>query len=316
MYKILSVIVLSVLLIGCGSGEAQRAEALQNSVMDAHSRIKQLQNQLDNNLIKNALLLKSYAATVKSLKPELSEITTALAKDATPAGPTFLSLQARLRDAEQQVTAAAADPQRFKQLDQELNNIRAGADIGLYGMMLSDPINVLADMSDGVLARVESMGRDAALQTNKKDSVGEQLVGNPNYGNWQTGSNGQSFWAWYGQYAMLSSLLNMNRPMYYGDWAGNRGYSHYHDRGRGAYTSPKQRQAQDKVEKRTRNKFSQSGKKFNSPYAKSNSKRNMSSSSRRSSSSSSSRTRSSKSAFNSSYRSRSYGSYSRGWGGK
>ena len=34
-------------------------------------------------------------------------------------------------------------------------------------------------------------------------------VGNPQYGQWQQGGNGQSFWAFYGQYALLSSLFNM-----------------------------------------------------------------------------------------------------------
>ena len=34
-------------------------------------------------------------------------------------------------------------------------------------------------------------------------------VGNSQYGQWQQGSNGQSFWAFYGQYALMSSLFNM-----------------------------------------------------------------------------------------------------------
>ena len=51
-------------------------------------------------------------------------------------------------------------------------------------------------------------------------------VGNEKYGQWQQGSNGQSFWAFYGQYALLSSLFNMGtfpaRRSYYDDYRGSR----------------------------------------------------------------------------------------------
>lgn len=38
---------------------------------------------------------------------------------------------------------------------------------------------------------------------------GYQYVGNPRYGHWQTGLGGGSFWAFYGQYAFMSSMFNM-----------------------------------------------------------------------------------------------------------
>ncbi len=51
-------------------------------------------------------------------------------------------------------------------------------------------------------------------------------VGNEKYGQWQQGSNGQSFWAFYGQYALLSSLFNMGgfpaRRSYYDGYRGAR----------------------------------------------------------------------------------------------
>ncbi len=52
-------------------------------------------------------------------------------------------------------------------------------------------------------------------------------VGNQRYGSWQTGSGGNSFWAFYGQYAFMSSMLGMmsSRPIYqssYNDY--NRSY--------------------------------------------------------------------------------------------
>lgn len=52
-------------------------------------------------------------------------------------------------------------------------------------------------------------------------------VGNQRYGSWQTNSSGNSFWAFYGQYAFMSSMFGMmsNRPIYqssYNDY--NRSY--------------------------------------------------------------------------------------------
>ncbi|WP_338764431.1 hypothetical protein WAF17_21820 [Bernardetia sp. ABR2-2B] len=52
-------------------------------------------------------------------------------------------------------------------------------------------------------------------------------VGNKRYGSWQTNSSGNSFWAFYGQYAFMSSMFGMmnNRPIYrssYNDY--NRNY--------------------------------------------------------------------------------------------
>lgn len=40
-------------------------------------------------------------------------------------------------------------------------------------------------------------------------------VGNKKYGNWQTQSNGSSFWAFYGQYHFMSSLFYGSRHRYY-----------------------------------------------------------------------------------------------------
>ena len=44
---------------------------------------------------------------------------------------------------------------------------------------------MLADMSNGALARVGAISEAA-----EGESVGNQLVGNPNYGQWQTNSSG------------------------------------------------------------------------------------------------------------------------------
>lgn len=53
--------------------------------------------------------------------------------------------------------------------------------------------------------------------------AGAAYVGNPHYGTWHTDNTGQSFWAWYGQYAFFQRMLG--GPFYmnqYNQW--NNGY--------------------------------------------------------------------------------------------
>ncbi|MEM8894089.1 MAG: hypothetical protein AAGC88_05895 [Bacteroidota bacterium] len=76
---------------------------------------------------------------------------------------------------------------------------------------------------------------DMGMEIAARDSTGKlsksvappgynNYVGNPKYGYWNN-SGGSSFWAFYGQYAMLSSLFRMAsypvRRSYYDDWSGN-----------------------------------------------------------------------------------------------
>ncbi|MFP3458652.1 hypothetical protein R0J89_20595, partial [Psychrobacter sp. SIMBA_152] len=57
--------------------------------------------------------------------------------------------------------------------------LREAAKPTLFSDALTDPINMLADMSNGSLARVGAISQKAEGQ-----GVGNQMVGNPNYGNW------------------------------------------------------------------------------------------------------------------------------------
>ena len=90
------------------------------------------------------------------------------------------------------------------------------------------------------------------------------MVGNPNYGNWQTNSNGISFWQWYGMYRILGDVFDR---VEYGSWSKRRKYSYYNDYGRSRYSSPKQIKTQSALETRTRQTYQRQGKQFTSPYA-------------------------------------------------
>jgi len=50
-------------------------------------------------------------------------------------------------------------------------------------------------------------------------------VGNERYGNWRNDNNGNSFWAFYGQYMFMSTMFNMmSRPTYRSTYTGYRSY--------------------------------------------------------------------------------------------
>ena len=294
LIRVLTVI-LAFSLAGCGD---DRPEQIAKYQQLTQQRLDSLSTMLNDGQVRNANLLQQYTSVLSQQKPDLAPLLNELATDATNRGPMFTSLVRRSTEA--QNTA------NFVDLDQQLaevENLYQAADPSLYNDMLSDPLNVVADMSDGALARVNSISREAAALANGSEDfgAGSQLVGNPSYGNWQTGSNGMSFWAWYGMYSMFSNLTR--GPIGYDRWSSRRNYSYYNDVGRYRYTSPKQARAQTQTYERTKKQYSSQGKRFDSPYAKS--RTGSTSLSRQSTStpkaSSTGRTASSKSKFRSNY---------------
>lgn len=294
LMRVLTVILVFT-LAGCGDDRPDKIAKYQQL---SQQRLDTLSKMLNDGQIRNANLLKQYVQVLEKQKPDLSPLLNELATDATNRGPMFTSLTRRLTDSQ--------NPANYVDLDEQLaevENLYQAADPSIFNDMLSDPLNVVADMSDGTLARVNSISREAAALANGAEDfgAGSQLVGNPAYGSWQTGSNGMSFWAWYGMYSMFSNLTR--GPIGYDRWSSRRNYSYYNDVGRYRYTSPKQARAQTQTYQRTKKQFNAQGKKFDSPYAKS--RTGSTSLSRQSSStpkaSSTGRTASSKSKFRSNY---------------
>jgi len=270
--KKLSIILLASFgLMACTSDEETWRLQLEKSAVEASSAVGKLGNHLNAGTIPKASLLVQYAAIVKKQKPELSELIDTLALDASINGPSYKSLVNRANEANGFLAKAPKQGLTIVQsLSDEYHAIKTASRTDIYGMMLTDPINVLADMSQGKLGRVESMSKEASLIANGASDygAGSQLVGNQQYGQWRSNSNG-SFWEWYGKYALFSSLFRS--PIYYGSWSHRRNYSYYGAAGRHYYNSPQQRAQSRSVQTRTRTKFQRQGKRFQSPYAKSRS---------------------------------------------
>lgn len=255
----LTFITLLLFLTGCGD---PIKEQIEQQIPITESRVQQLAKALENGEVRNANLIKQYAQQLLTLKPDLAPLINELKKDATTQGPMFKSLLDRLNTVKTQ-------PQMFansQAIFDELLNIYQAADPVLYSDALSDPLNVLADMSDGKLPRVNALPKSQSLRANNAQDfgTGEQLIGNPNYGQWTTGSNGMSFWAWYGMYSMFDNLFG--RRTYYNDWGSRRNYSYYNDYGRTRYSSPSQLKKQNALDARTRKSFARKG--FKGAYSK------------------------------------------------
>lgn len=258
--KLLLVLFISFSMIGCGD---QRPERLNSNIKNANYLINNLAQNLDANTIRNATILREYAKLLAQYKPELKPLLQQLSRDASRDGPMFQGLVLRLKTVQEQ-------PQVLGDIEAQLfetENLLAASDPALFNDALSDPINVIADMSDGKLARVNAISKQQSLQANRADDngAGSQLVGNPSYGNWHSNGSGGSFWQWYGMYSMFSALSS--RPVYYDRWSSRRDYSYYNDYGRNRYTSPQQAKSQDNLANKTKKKFASKGG-FKSPYAK------------------------------------------------
>ncbi|MCE2437153.1 MAG: hypothetical protein J4F97_03985 [Pseudomonadales bacterium] len=249
---------------------ADPAEVAAKALTTVQGSIEQLGKRLDARDLPNALVLNTYADKLASANSEYRDLARLMKKEATRDGMLFSGLETRAENLKSALAAEdALSSQSLQALGQEMQSLYGAANPEEFNRALADPVNVLADVSEGLLARVDSVSSGASKIANNAGDFGpaSQLVGNPNYGQWRSGSSGTSFWVWYGQYALIRTLLGGPR-IGYGDWAGRRDYSYYHDYGRENYTSPNARTRQAGVEHRARTKFSSQGRQFQSPYAR------------------------------------------------
>ena len=258
-----SIIFMFILLLSaCGD---PIKEQVTQQIPLTEQRIELLAQALANGQVRNANLMAEYGQRLLQDRPSYKPLIDEFLKDTGTQGPMFRALVDRLNTVKNQ-------PQMFNNsqaIYDELLNLYQAADPVLYSDALSDPLNVLADMSQGTLPRVNALSKAQSLAANKAQDfgTGEQLIGNPAYGNWTTGSNGMSFWAWYGMYSMMGDLFGSRRTSY-NDWGRSRNYSYYNDYGRKRYSSPSQLSKQTDLDTRTKKSFESRGQKYTSAYSK------------------------------------------------
>ncbi len=244
---LLPVFIVALLLSqGCSN---RYAEDINDRYGAVKRRLVDLERDINSGRVSNALLIKTYARQLMDKKPELKDVAEALSKDATTEGPIYQSLLDRLN----QVNLKPSNKQQYTQSFTELESLWAAGDPVIYNDSLIDVVNTLADLSGGELSRV-NIPKEAG--TSAAGSVpGSYLVGNPNYGSWQRDSSGNSFWAWYGKYALFSSLIRgFGGPIYYDSWYSRPHYSYYNDYGRSTYGSYSDRRSWNEGSKRLASK--------------------------------------------------------------
>ncbi|MGA4605697.1 CHAD domain-containing protein [Pseudoalteromonas maricaloris] len=260
IWKLVSLLCVLSLMLGCESKEERIQQTITHTLQEASTAINTLGTALDKKQVRNANLLTEYGKVLSQQKPQLSEIAKIISQDATSSGTLYQSLLTRYQSLKSPAPSMNSDD-----IINQALLLKEAASISLFNDALTDPINVLADMSDGKLARVGAISQQAEQTANGQTGVGNQLVGNANYGEWQTNSNGTSFWMWYGMYRMLGDIVG---DVEYGRWSKHRKYSYYSDYGRHRYTSYKSYKRQTELAKRTQQSYQRQGKQFTSPYAK------------------------------------------------
>ena len=265
---VLAALAVAFLSAGC-SGDGDIRARIESAVVRVDGALERLGKELDSGGLRNAQLIGQYATRVAEAKPDLRDLVRVLEREGTRQGALYQGLVTRLADVRSSLPNEGARPEAYVAVADELNGLFAAVDPAEFDRALADPLNVLADLSDGSLPRVDAVSASASRRANSATDMGAagQLVGNPHYGQWRTDSGGSSFWVWYGQFALIRDLLGGPR-IGYGAWAGGRDYSYYHDYGRRNYTSPTARRQQAQVESTARRKFSSEGRTFRSPYAR------------------------------------------------
>ena len=193
------------------------------------AQVKQLGAYLDAGRVRNANIIKQYAILVERERPDVLKLTRELAREGTTGGLAYGSLTQRL----EKVNRAPQDEKQAGVAFEDLHRVEAAADVVVFNDSLIDVINVLAALSNGKLPSMQA----SRTKAKSAQGAGSHLVGNPRYGQWRQNSSGQSFWAFYGQYAMMRSLFFSPRPYYYSSWYSNRGWSYYGNVGRHYYGS-------------------------------------------------------------------------------
>ena len=227
-------------LIGCGGSDGdggapptakQAEERLPQRIEVADKSLSQLKSSINSGQIRNALMIKEYARILGAQKPELKSLVDNLSQDATSNGAMFSTLKGRLDTLKNNPDVFESKMAQY----QEANALIAASQPQTYNLALTDVINVLSDMSNGSLPRMEAESKSDSLANNsaKDMGAGSQLIGNPSYGQWSN-SGGTSVWAWYGMYAMFRDLTG-GRSYGYNQWNRNRDYSYYNDVGRNRY---------------------------------------------------------------------------------
>jgi hypothetical protein len=181
------------------------------------------------------------------------------------------------------------DLNELKNFNNEVERLNSTITPKRFDENFVDYINIVASLSPSIDPVVVSKA-----DLNAKSAVGSQLVGNPQYGQWEQNSSGDMFWNFFAAYMFLdfledsryggynrgynsygshrySSGYKTSSRLRYDSWNNNRNWSYYNDKYVKDYAKPSEKSKYNKWSKKGSSKYSSSFKK-NTTLAKTNKK--------------------------------------------
>jgi hypothetical protein len=251
---------LSLLLSGCGNKDEDKFEKnisnLKMEVLILDDKFKSLSSHVSNPESRGkyeSLLASNLSIVDKEHKdnPEVKKLVSQFRNDSKEDGVLFAQYKQRYDDiiTKENIKLVkngyvkkekyASTINSLNSDRQEVLNATRAMEFDVYDGQFIDYINILASLSKNVSpVEVNELNKDAPL--------GNQLVGNPMYGQWKTDSGGNRSWSFLEAYAVMSIIDSTmgGRSRYgnryeYGYWQSNRNYSYGNDYYRNQYSSPR-----------------------------------------------------------------------------
>ena len=245
------------LLEGNSLDETGLAANVQQIMLDNNLSNISKQKILQHHMVSSAAqLARINISAIPLLNSQEKKLVSILAEAATTSSPQFINLNNRLNN----LKNSLAQGSEKEQLLQEINALLVASEINTFNDSLIDIVNVLADLSQQSLPGINQI---QAKKDKSNSQAGSHLVGNPNYGSWQTRGS-DSIWVWYAQYSLFNSLFR--RPYHYHSWYYNRPYSHYNDYAAKHYSSQKYRREINRTHQQNYTKTRAYGKSNNLRY--------------------------------------------------
>lgn len=281
MYKIknfayvFSAFILAIMLSGCGDKRVteQEVNSAKQLVEVFEAKFKTLQNHVespDKSGKYEKLLHKNMAIVEDNLPNEhVVGLLKSFKNDTTKDGVIFEKMK-------QSYDEVASNPNYLFVKNNSVESIRnkenfnlntvtsliysnaSSLSVDIFDSHFIDYNNILAEMSDKVKPVLVN-------DLNKEAPLGNQFVGNPNYGQWQTNSNGDMFWSFFAAYAAIELIDEMgdlaesrykygssyersryNKRYRYDNWSRTRNYSYSNDVYASRYASKSTKYKYDK----------------------------------------------------------------------
>lgn len=228
---------LTTFLFGCGDSDADRAKMVAETVKNDLMKVEQ--NFLltkehavlpEKKGMYESLMLVAIDKVVNENKDlsAIKDMSTQFKKDTTEEGIVFKSIEANYNELVKDPIYEKIKNGNFKNEDlgkvlnyqQEVSNALQTITPKSFDDKFIDYVNTLAAVSPSVSPVVIS-------ELNKNTSAASAFIGNPQYGEWKTNSNGDMVWDFFMAYMFMNAVGDIAEAKY--KYGSNYNYGKYND---------------------------------------------------------------------------------------